>query len=248
MAYWMEGPPVSLAQAESVCPRRQFSPLSDSGLCGPRGAPQSLVALRYMGGGSAGSGEVKLSEVAGLVNCMREDAVSSQDYGSPLYEPQTATDMRKEADVVANGQGRFPPEWNSQGNGWDVYTVREKSYNTWWGAQYLNIWNWSPDEYARYTATVTAKTTKSRGVTHRKTFSLISFTQGPYTGLADIKSTGGSPVDLVDATVDLVYGAAATGRQSIVASVEILEDVDDYTDNKETITQVTRIDIKGRAY
>ena len=245
MAYWMEGPPVSLAQAESVCPKRVPNPPDDSGLCGPRGGPQSLATLRYM---NADSGEVKLSEVAGLVNCMRSDAVSSQDYGSPLYERQTATDMRKEGDVLNLGQGIFPPPWNNSANGWDVTTVREKSYNTWFGAQYVNIWNWAPAQFARYTATVTAKTTKSRGVTHRKTFSLISFTQGPYTGLADIKSTGGSPADLVDATVDLFYGAADTGRSSILASLEIYESVDDSTDNKETVTQVTGMDIRGRDY
>lgn len=247
MAYWMEGPPVRLAQAKTVCPRYGSGASVDSGLCGPRGASQSLATLRHMGG-TAGSGKVKLSEVAGLVNCMRSDAVSTQDKDSPLYDRQTATDMRKEGDVLQFGQGRFPPEWDSASNGWDVYTVRKESYNTWFGAQYVNIWNWAPNQYARYTATVTAQTIRTRGVRHRKTLSLISFTQGPYTGLADSKSTGGNNSDLVDASVGLVYGAAATGRQSIVASLEIFEDVDDYTENKETVTRVTKLDIRGRAY
>ena len=248
MAYWMEGPPVSLAQAKTVCPSKYPNPTSDSGLCGPRGAPQSLATLRYMGGGTAGSGKVKLSEVSGLVNCMRSEAVSSQEQDSPRYDRQTAADMRKEGDVVNLGQGRFPPEWSGSANGWDVYTVREESYNTWFGAQYVNIWNWAPDQYARYEAKVTAKTIKQRGVSHRKTFSIISFTQGPYSGLADINSVGGSTADLVDASVSLTYGAAATARQSILVSLEIFEDVDDSTDNKETITRVTRMDITGRAY
>lgn len=247
MAYWMEGPPVSLAQAQTVCPKRQFAG-TDSGLCGTRGGPQSLASLRYMGGGSAGSGKVKLSEVAGLVNCMRSETVSSQDHNSPLYDRQNATDMRKEGDVLSNNQGIFPPRWNSTSNGFDVYTVREKTYNTWSGAQYVNIWNWSPSDAIRYTATVTAQTTSQRGVSHRKTFSLISFSQGPYTGLADIKQAGGNSGSLVNESVSLSYRNPATGRQSIVASLEIFENVDSTTENKETITSVTRMDIIGRAY
>jgi hypothetical protein len=204
--------------------------------------------LRYIGGGSAGAGKVKLSEVTGLVNCMRSDAVSSQDKDSPLYDRQTATDLRKEGEVLQQGQGIFPPPWNGASNGWDVTTVREKPYNTWSGAQYVNIWNWSPAGNARYTATVTARTIKKRGVQHRLTFSIISFTQGPYTGLADVKNVGGSTTDLVDASVTVSYRNPVTGRQSILASLEVYEVVDGSTDNKETITRVTRMDITGAPY
>lgn len=244
MSNSMQGPPVSLYQAESLAPTYTSTPGYESGLCGPRGGNQSLASLRYMGGGSAGAGKVKLSETVNLANCMRDTGVTSQVGDDKTYANQTLTDRRREA-AVKDDEKNFPPLWDSAEKGWAVSSYRERANDTYGGAQYINIWQWTDVQRTGrsklYEAFVNTREIYKKSAGHKKKLSLITFSSGPYNGLVKSDSTKGEFSDLRDVRISYSCNAPTN---VVMASVELMENLNVQEDNKQVITVVDRLDLK----
>ena len=244
MSNSMQGPPVSLYQAESLAPTYVTTAGYDSGLCGPRGGNQSLASLRYMGGGTSGTGEVKLSETVKLANCRRDTGVTSQVGDDKTFANQTLTDRRRESSVLDN-EKNFPPLWDSAEKGWAVSTHRDYGYETYGGAQYINIWQWtdvnSTGKSKVYEAFVNTRQTYRKSADHFKKLSLLTYSSQPYNGLVGSTSTSAEPFDMKNIRIAMSCNVPA---KVVMASLELTENLSINTNNKQIITVVDRLDLK----